>query len=329
MRRLLLLLLLLPLPLVCQVKILMPVVVKDTQGRPVTDLKLSDFQVTGPKNVSIDRMWLVPPQTVSERDTRTPVLVLYDAASAEVSDPAQRTKWLRWFLGMVAQHRLPVTFYINEADGLHLIYDPTTPPEVLSAALALRKKPKATTTDPKVEEEAETLSLLSTCSPVRNFPYPFYSAANQMHSLIAVAHLLQQSDTRKAVIWLADPIRVPEELTGDNSRSLYEAGIEELNAAHVSVYPDVFSHTFGSYPQLPLAKDTGGLSFNGLSNPLPATLSDFGSYYMLAVAVPTPRDLRWIPIKIKVNRHGLKVRAAPGFYGLKPLKTPKSQATQP
>ncbi|MFZ0315195.1 MAG: hypothetical protein WAL85_21020 [Candidatus Korobacteraceae bacterium] len=49
MRRLLLLLLLLPLPLISQVKILMPVVVKDAAGKPVTDLKLSDFQVSGPK----------------------------------------------------------------------------------------------------------------------------------------------------------------------------------------------------------------------------------------------------------------------------------------
>ena len=44
-----------------QVKILMPVVVKDAAGKSSTDLKISDFSVSGPKDVSIDRMWLVPP----------------------------------------------------------------------------------------------------------------------------------------------------------------------------------------------------------------------------------------------------------------------------
>src|SRR5580704_2060902 len=135
MRRLLLLLLLLPVSLVSQVKILMPVVVKNAQGQAVTDLKLSDFEVSGPKNVRIDEIWLVPPEIVSKGDPRTPVVVLYDAANATNPYPDLRTKWLRAFLGSVAEHRLPVTFYINAPDGLRLIYEPSTPPEVLSAAL--------------------------------------------------------------------------------------------------------------------------------------------------------------------------------------------------
>ncbi len=135
MRRFLIFLLLLPLPLVSQVKILMPVVVKDAGGKPVTDLKQSDFQVSGPKNVTVDRMWLVPPQTVSEQDSRTPVTVLYDAVNVASSNPNLTTSWLRSFLSDVAMRQLPVTFYINTADGLRLIYDPSTAPEILSQAL--------------------------------------------------------------------------------------------------------------------------------------------------------------------------------------------------
>ncbi len=58
-RVLIFVLLILPSTLLCQVKILMPVVVKDAGGTPVTDLKESDFHVSGPKGVSIDKMWLV------------------------------------------------------------------------------------------------------------------------------------------------------------------------------------------------------------------------------------------------------------------------------
>lgn len=62
-----------PLPLVSQVKILMPVVVKNAAGNPVTDLTLSDFSASGPKYIRIDRMWLVPPQTVSKDNPGMPL----------------------------------------------------------------------------------------------------------------------------------------------------------------------------------------------------------------------------------------------------------------
>jgi len=341
MRRLLLFLLLLPLPVVSQVKILMPVVVKDASGKPVTDLKQSDFQVSGPKNVSVDRMWLVPPQTLSEPDTSVPVTVLYDAADAGTDNPDVRARWIRTFLGEIAQHRAPVTFYIYTADGLKLIYDPATPPQVLTAALTLAGKRDATSNDPQVEEQAKRIELVSTSAQVRTFRFDYTS--NAMGGLIAVAHLLPASDKRKAVIWLSQGgyttlvdtryLLAPEQTWYSIWQSMQEALVEQLNAARISVYP-LNIGLFTSVERLALS--TGGRTLNNGSiwsvpmwSVLQALLADFGPYYMLAVAVPTPKETDWIPVKIKVNRPGLTVRAAPGFYGLKLEKAPKTQAAHP
>jgi hypothetical protein len=117
---------------------------------------------------------------------------------------------------------------------------------------------------------------------------------------------------------------------------LYEATIEDLNAARFSVYPLLWywGDDPGSAPVYhsgereslrQIAESTGGLAFDlwepgSILGAVEAAVRDFGPYYMLAVEVPTPKKLDWIPVKIKVNRPGLTVRAAPGFLGLKPIK---------
>ncbi len=250
MCRLLIFLLLLPLPLVSQVKILMPVVVKDASGKPVTDLKQSDFQVSGPKNVSIDQMWLVPPLTVSEQDTRTPVAILYDAANATNSSPDLRLKWLRSFFAQLAQHPLPITFYINTPQGVQTVYEPTTPPEVLAAALTPTEKSNLTTNDPKVIDQAEKLKLLDPSSRAGHFvPFGLYGPNSQMKSLVNLAKQLGDSGKRKAVLWLADatnyfylPLYPPDSPTVNALMPLWEVSTEQLNATNVSVYPDYFGY---------------------------------------------------------------------------------------
>jgi hypothetical protein len=113
---------------------------------------------------------------------------------------------------------------------------------------------------------------------------------------------------------------------------MFEAMVEELNAAHVSVYPDLFGFRgftndtqaeYWFYEQAQLAQSTGGLNFTNDSiwETARAALADFGPYYMLAVAVPTPNKTDWIPLNIEVHRPGVVVRSAEGFFGLKPVKT--------
>lgn len=346
MRQLLLFLLLLPLPLVSQVKILMPVVVKDASGKPVTDLRQSDFQVSGPKNISIDKMWLVPAQTVSEQDQRVPIFLVYDSIGMPSFTGGPHISPVS-FLEVVAKSGLPVTVYFNTPDGLRLVYDAATPPEVLSNALRELGHPLSEISDPQVADQVKKLTLSAAAS--RTSVSGGY--VNRMNVLISFAHLVQQSPGRKALVWIATaaPVRATQDpgyWTSDFNRAekpllpMYEAMVEELNAASVSVYPlflselNPISNGFAS-DQLrglqQLSESTGGLTFQrtSLEAAIGSAQADFGPYYMLAVAVPTPKQLDWIPVKIKVNRPGLTVRAAPGFLGLKPEKAPKTQAAHP
>jgi hypothetical protein len=263
MRQFIVLLLLLPLPLVSQVKILMPVVVKDASGKAVTDLKISDFQVSGPKNVSVDKMWLVQPATVSEQDTRTPMVVLYDAANIFDRYPDLTIKWLRSFLAQVAEHLLPITFYVNTPRGIQVVYEPTTPPEVLAAALSLTKNARTATSDPKVTDQAQKLKLLETPAEVSPRSQSWavspdeYGPINQTNSLVELAKRLADPDKRKAVLWLASA-----KFSLYSLPPLSEMATEQLNAAYASIYLDLLDFGAGT-PDLGqqwLAECTGGLS---------------------------------------------------------------------
>lgn len=355
MRRLLFCLLLLPLPLVSQVKILMPVVVKDAAGKPVTDLKASDFQVSGPKNVRVEDVSLVQPHTVSKDDSRPSAAVIYDAANLRTNEYESNVKELRDFLRDVASRRLPVTLLVNTEAGLRLIYSSRTPPEVLTAALAATEQSTPKATDAKVtvadvntDDEVNNLKLLNSAVWVHRSGLT--ASSDQMNSLISFAHLVQKLPGGKAVIWVTtqSPVGATETpaylASNANPWSkpllpMYEGMIEELNAAHVSIYPLFFNganpidygNVWDSWTSLKqLAASTGGLAFkpgeqisfkqNSFLAAAQFTLADFGPYYMIAVEVPTPKELDWIPVKIKVNRPRLTVRAAPGYLGLKPVK---------
>ena len=348
MRTLLLLLLLLPCSLYSQVKILMPVVAKDAAGKPVTDLKVSDFQVSGLKDVRIDSLQLVVPQTVSRDNPEVPIVVLYDAVNIYSDNLNVDVQLLREFLGEVAKRRLPVTFLINTEAGLHLVYSARTSPEILTAALAASASPKIMTDDPQVEQQLKNLGLLKTVAPTnRTRPN---GSIDQMNSLIGFAHLVQQSQGRKAIIWISKLSPVPEtdvpaywaspQSYGKSLLPMYEATVEELNAAHVSVYPLLWSNAnprdYGGLWDMwtglrQRASSTGGVPLRlgeqvSILGAVQAALADFGPYYMLVVSAPTPKELDWIPVKIKVNRPGVTVRAAPGFLGLKPVKVSKGSA---
>jgi hypothetical protein len=313
-------LLLLSLPLLSQVKILMPVVVKDASGRAVSDLKQSDFEIGGPKGTAVDRMWLVPPETVSKDDPRIPIVVLYDAANPTAEyDPDRWTKYLRSLLSEVAKDRLPVTFYMNTPDGLKLIYDRATPPEILATALELTANSSATSADPKVQNQAKQLKPIETYSRVTQFR--FDHPHNLLNSMIEMAQLLQGNDERKLLVWMDHYNGNPYDYSHPE---MMEVAVEQLNAAHVSVCMGDNS------PFVAIVQRTGGVSLHSLSwNTIQTVSRDFGPYYMLAVTVPAPKETDWIPIKVKVSRPGLTVRAAPGFLGLKPLKTSKAPAAQP
>jgi len=265
---------------------------------------------------------------------------------------------MRDFLHEVAQRRFAVTVLINTEAGLRLVYDSRTPPEILLAALARTAQPKtmpsdikAETTDATAEEQARNLTFLNTTGLVHRSR--LNAGVDQMNSLLAFAHLAQRLPGRKALVWVAtnppvldtrNPAYWNQTTTFVDKHLLpmYEATVEELNAARVSVYPLLFSRTnpiqfgndWGSWMGLTqLAESTGGLASRlgdqgSLLAAVHAALADLGPYYMLAVEVPIPKELDWIGVKIKATRPGVTVRAASGFLSLKPVKAANAQAAQ-
>jgi VWFA-related protein len=351
--------LLLPATLASQVKILMPVVVKDAAGKPVIDLKIPDFHVSGPKNIRVAGIALVSPQGAATEGLMAPVTVIYDAANIATDSFELDVQHLREFLGEVANRRLPVTLLVSTRDGLHLVYSAQSSPDILTAGLAATQPPTARSTavtvptnDPKLDDQVKDLKVLNTAGYVSRSRLD--AAMDQLDSLLSLAHLVQSLPGRKTLIWvtIASPVSPTQDpaywssttyypgatfnasMRADKSLlPTYEAMVEQLNAAHVSVYPlyvqgnpeasEVAFHSWMALRQL--AESTGGLAFRmgrqkSLLSAVLTVMEDTSSYYMLDVEVPTSKKLDWIPVKVKVTSPGLTVRAAPGFLNL-PTKT--------
>jgi hypothetical protein len=335
LRRVLLLLLLLPLPALSQIKILMPVVVKDASGKAVTDLKPSDFRVSGPKKVNVEKMWLIEPGSTAGKPA---VFLLYDPINTPWFQGGPHIT-LGGILHEIAIKKLPVNVYANIGGRLRPVYDVGTPPEVLAEALDELGRPPSEVSDAELIGQ---LSKYTSSIPVGR-PSIGDAQVDRIRMVANFAELAQQWPGGKALILPTSiaPVKISpntnlwsqENLPAVPRLPLYEGMVEELNAANVSVYPvyigiaNPTTHGFASDEFVELqqmAESTGGSAFRHMSivEAVDATLSDFGAHYMLAVSVPSPKDLDWIPVKIKVNRPDVKVQAAPGFYGLKPEKTP-------
>jgi VWFA-related protein len=357
MRSLFLLLLLLPSSLSTDIKILVPVVVKDSAGNAVTDLKVSDFQVSGPKSSRVVDMSLVSAETSRDDKKTQPLFVIYDAANIPTSSTQLNIRDMRDFLSEVASHSLPITFLVNTKAGLQQIYNPQTPPTTLAAALEATAQPPTLTVDgsgdPGFQEQVNSLKLLGSAALVNR---PRVDAAvDQIQSLEAFARMVGDVPGHKALVWVttASPVSATQDpgywstttyqpgSTSDGSMRAdkpllpaYEALVAKLNASHISVYPFFFSQANPQNDQVlwaswlglkQLAESTGGLAYRlgqqtSLSAAVHSTISDFGPYYMLVVEVPAAKQLDWIPLHIKANRPGLTVRAAPGFLSV-PAKT--------
>jgi hypothetical protein len=118
---------------------------------------------------------------------------------------------------------------------------------------------------------------------------------------------------------------VPPEMT-----PAYQAAIDALNEARISVYP-AFAPDAHNYDIHRLAKDTlDGLSevarrtggtMLGVSDEIDifSTIAGlrkhFDSYYMLTFTLQGARKNSWIDSTIKVNKEGMRATAQAGFFG--------------
>jgi VWFA-related protein len=264
------------------------------------------------------------------------------------------------YLRKAAADHLAVTVLALSADGIMVIHDMSTDQRVFAAAMD-RIGPYGQYQAPQspslgddfskaVDQEVAQIEQLTKDMGLMkygDFPAP------QLESLRLVGKMLQGSSKRKALIWITGtfPILVKDGdlvwFTSFDQRmtnlgtlnSSYQATMDSLNAAHLSVYP-LSSYPVHGYPLnvdwqvakqaehehyadgvAEIAKRTGGSALNPSATdlePFTSAIADirqhFDSYYVLKFTVQPSHKHRWIDSSIKVNRPDAKAIAAKGFF---------------
>jgi VWFA-related protein len=224
-----------------ETKMLLPVVVTQADGKPCVDLREADFKVEGKHVLRVESAQLIAPERVSAEDTRTPVFVVYNATDrydfgTAVTVQASINREVLSMLAEIAKTAEPVTLIVFTPDGLKLIHDFSTPPAVLSVALAAVEQGKDSS-DPKVQEEVVRLRLLKSVTPGH---LDSTSDAAELGALERMAKILQRSPNRKGLVWLGTGFYLQLGF-GTSAVTQYSANeqhaVDTLNAAHISVYP--------------------------------------------------------------------------------------------
>ncbi len=246
-----------------QTSIVIPVVAKDTAGRAVTGLQATDFGVKTGKGITFDQIEEVGPASIAGDPAQAPIYIVFDATS--VAPPVQgiRQKALLDFLVWATKRRERITMLVNTGQQLRVVHEFQVEPDVfLAAAKRVQGGEVATSSgsdtptaadsdfETKVSSEAARVKGLIDLTPASNIasvPITF----GQLAALQQLGNMLQNSPKRKAVIWVGAmfPLQVDSNGLDFNTQNAnntpglgklvvaYEKAIEELNSAHISVYP--------------------------------------------------------------------------------------------
>jgi len=367
-------------------QISIPAVVVDGSGQTVHGLQKSDFVVHCGKCSSFDSIDEVRPLKFSNFADPIPIFILFDAISIQERRQSDAERTLLNYLRKAADEHLAVTLLATTTNGVQVVHDMSTDSKVFTAAMdrvspKTGQEPVPASSAPSdftkaVDEEAAQLRLLTQPLPVISPDNYKKLMSLQLESLRMVGKMLQHAPRRKPLVWISGsfPARVDKgelaisysylnrmysnSLPESRSESLaalhpaFEAAVDSLNDARVSLYPLGFAQGSGynSHPSnfetksataataeaiaaqssngsqyrtgigfLGLATATGGKVL-GLSDGMDfaSVMADlrqhFDSYYLLRFTPKPARKTTWVESSVRINKSDMKIAVADGFF---------------
>ncbi|HVN22245.1 MAG TPA: hypothetical protein VMU05_25890 [Dongiaceae bacterium] len=193
-------------------QVVIPAVVTDAAGQPVSGLQKHDFTLEPKDHVQLEDVEEVPPLA----GTSVPVFILYDAASVTGLDQEKIHTEVLQVLSRAAREHDSITVILRSTKGLELIHDMTTDPAVFSAAInrALPDHAKdgalqgqhSGGTDARFESEvsaevARLQELIKARPDTRSKPW-FDASLDELAGIQKMAELMQGSKKRKILVWV-------------------------------------------------------------------------------------------------------------------------------
>ncbi len=347
-------------------QISVPALVTDRSGKSVHGLQKSDFDVRCPKAASFDSLEEIPPLRFNGFAEPVPLFILFDEVSVARKTQTDLSRVLLRYLRKASDEHLAVTLLANAPNGVRVIHDMSTDPKIFAAAMdrlmpqsgqpSMGQLPVSQSDEflkAVVEETAALNELTRPVAPLVNENMETHYS-RQFEGLRTVGTMLQRSPKRKLLVWISGSFPVYVE-DGDltykfrgpmrpgsswfNSRgsqrigtlnSHYQAAIDALNAARISVYPMGVMPDEDSLDGLAeLAKRTGGarlvlsgaLYNDALEEALQnfaSTVADVGrnfdSYYVFTFRIQPGGRRTWIDSSLKLRNSDAKIVAASGFF---------------
>lgn len=275
-------------------------------------------------------------------------IILLDALNSTWSDQIYARRAVEHLLDYFPAGQRIAIFVLG--DHLYLLHDFSSNAAELRAALhgfaagepqgGATSSPSqfsAESSRPKVPSFSNLVGLHEGGTSAETLFYQRNRIVQTLETLTAIADLVKHISGQKDLLWVSSafPLTLPgrrEELIGDSFYDQMEQTTHALSSAGLRVYPidpgglspDPKPMNIATMRQM--ARETGGEAFynsNGLTSEMHLALQDTRRGYLLTYS---PNDFHpdgsFHKIRVRVSRHGVKLRYRPGYYA-EPSPTPE------